>query len=73
MTTQEQYAWILENLRRGPVTTMHMIHAGIIRGAARVHELRQPENGGHNIINTAPKGQVAVYELVPAAEVASIS
>lgn len=64
MTTKEQYAWILDSLRKGTVTTMDMIRAGIIRGAARVHELRQTENGAHNIINLAPKGQVAEYKLV---------
>jgi len=49
---------VLEALRRGPLSTWDVVAVGGLRGAARVHELREL---GYEIATTVIDGKVGSY------------
>ena len=50
---EDQNARVLAMLRKGPVTSVALVQAGILRGAARIHDLRQ---AGYRILTERAKG-----------------
>lgn len=55
-----QNADVLARLRRGPVTNIELVHAGILRAAARVWDLKR---AGYDIVSRRLAGGQWEYRL----------